>query len=102
MKIRVISQQEKEEKDLYRAILKLETDDECNKFFHDILSPKELKRITKRWQIALCLSEKKPKSQRKVAKELHTSTATVGRVKRFLDGDQTHGGYQLVLNKIRK
>jgi uncharacterized protein YerC len=56
----------------------------------------------RRWQIVLRLGEEKPRSYRKIAAELGTSTTTIVRVKRFFTGNLSKGGYQRILNKIRQ
>ena len=67
-------------------------------FFVDILSPAEYKELGVRWQIVKQLAA--GKSQRDVAKNLHTAIATITRGSRELaDKD---GGFQQVLNKISK
>ncbi len=91
---------QREKKDFYNAILNLKNESDCEKFFYDLLTENELKQITKRWQIALKLNENTEKNYRQIAKELKTSITTVGRVKSFLDGNLSKGGYQLILNRI--
>ena len=50
----------KEELDiLFKAILKLENEDECYKFFEDIATINELKSLAQRMQVAKMLKEKK-------------------------------------------
>lgn len=67
-------------------------------FFQDILSPGEYKELGVRWQIVKQLAA--GKSQRDVAKNLHTAIATVTRGSREL-ADKS-GGFQQVLRKISK
>jgi TrpR-related protein YerC/YecD len=83
---------------LFRGILKLETEIECEKFFRDLLTERELKEMTLRFRIARLLSAKKPKSYLEIAKQAGTSTTTVTRVAHSLRSGT--GGYKLVLKKI--
>ncbi|HEY4509712.1 MAG TPA: Trp family transcriptional regulator [Candidatus Paceibacterota bacterium] len=64
-------------------------------FFQDILSPAEYKELGVRWQIVKQLAA--GKSQRDVAKNLHTAIATVTRGSRELADKE--GGFQQVLKK---
>jgi len=66
-------------------------------FFRDILSPAEYKELGVRWQIVKQLAA--GKSQRDVAKNLHTAIATVTRGSRELLDEQ--GGFRQVLQKIK-
>ena len=66
-------------------------------FFEDILTPAEYKEIGKRWQIVKQLAA--GRSQRDVAKNLHTGIATVTRGSREMLDKQ--GGFQKVLSKFR-
>src|SRR5206468_3751250 len=83
---------------LFNAILALETDEECSKFFDDLLTPQELTTLVKRWQAFLLLKD--GTAQRNVAEILQISVATVSRVNRALRFGK--GGYKLVLGKIRR
>jgi len=67
-------------------------------FFQDILSPGEYKELGVRWQIVKQLAQ--GKSQRDVAKNLHTAIATVTRGSRELADKE--GGFQQVLRKLSK
>ena len=70
----------------------------CKEFFEDILTPAEYKEIGKRWQIVKQLAA--GRSQRDVAKNLHTGIATVTRGSRELLNKE--GGFQRTLDKISK
>lgn len=102
---RAISQ---EKKDLYYAIMSIETEDECDRFFWDLLTLHELDNLVNRWQIVLRLAEeeeKRPeerKPYKQIAKELNTSPATVGRVDSFLKGQRGKKGYRDILVKIKR
>ena len=38
--------------DLFAAILALETEEDCYRFFEDLMTIKELQAVTQRWQVA--------------------------------------------------
>ena len=83
---------------LFQAILKLETIEECYKFFEDLCTVPELKAISQRFQVANLLLQNKVYND--IVKETGASTATISRVNRSL----TFGsdGYRTVLTKLGK
>jgi TrpR-related protein YerC/YecD len=83
-------------KELFEAILSIETPDEAAKFFRDLLTPAELAEFANRWQMVKMLLKGKPYTE--IASELKTSTATVTRVAQWLHNGM--GGYQLIADKI--
>ena len=86
----------KGEKDFYKAILSLETIEECKNFFNDICTIQEVEAISQRLQVAKQLSL--GKSYTEVNKTTGASTATICRVSKSLNyGD---GGYNTVLKRI--
>lgn len=86
----------KDEKDFYKAILSLETIEECKNFFDDICTIQEIEAISQRLQVAKQLSL--GKSYAEVNKMTGASTATICRVSKSLNyGD---GGYMTVLKRI--
>ena len=88
----------KEELDiLFKAILKLENEDECYKFFEDIATINELKSLAQRMQVAKMLKEKKVYTE--IAEKTRASTATISRVNKCLNYGQ--GGYGLVLERLK-
>jgi TrpR-related protein YerC/YecD len=81
--------------DLYKAILRLKTAEECRAFFKDLCTPSELEAFADRWRVARMLVAKKP--YRTIAEETGVSVTTVTRVARFLnDGN---GGYMTVIER---
>ena len=81
---------------LYKAILSLETEEECAAFLEDICTIKELQDISQRLQVASMLSG--GANYQEVSGETGASTATICRVNKcLLYGG---GGYKTVLNKI--
>ena len=83
-------------KRFYKAVLSLETEEECIAFFEDICTIKELKDISQRLQVAKMLSE--GFNYQEVSKETGASTATICRVNKCLNYGS--GGYKNALDKI--
>ena len=85
--------------DLYKAVLCLETVEECRLFFKDLCTVPELKALSQRFQVAKMLTENHVYSD--IVKETGASTATISRVNRSLSYDGS-GGYNIVFDKFRK
>ena len=83
---------------LYKAILKLKTEDDCRKFFEDICTIKEVLDMSQRLEVASLLSS--GKNYQEVSKITGASTATISRVSRCLNYGS--GGYSLVVDKKDK
>jgi len=81
---------------LFRAILLLENEEECYLFFEDIATISELKALAQRFQVAMMLQNGKTYQQ--IEGETGASTATISRVKRYLQYGA--GGYSLVLSRL--
>lgn len=88
---------EKSELELYKAILKLESPEECELFFRDLCTPKELKDLRERWQVAKLL-DLKTLSYREIKKITNVSLTTITRVARFLS-QEPNQGYKLILTR---
>ena len=88
----------KETDDLFRAILLLETEEDCYRFFEDLCTIKELQAISQRFQVATLLDEKKTYSE--IEEITGASTATISRVNRCL----VYGaeGYRNQISKLKK
>ncbi|MBQ1269434.1 MAG: hypothetical protein IIY09_03025 [Clostridia bacterium] len=84
--------------ELFSAVLKLQTVEECRKFFEDVCTIKELQDIHQRLEVAKALSE--GSSCQEVSKQTGASTATISRVNKCLVYGA--GGYRLVLDKGEK
>ena len=82
---------------LFKVILKLETVDECYKFFEDVCTVKELIAMAQRCEVARLLREKQ--TYLDIAAKTGASTATISRVNRSLN----YGcdGYDLVFERIK-
>ena len=85
-------------KELFKALLLLETEEECVTFFEDICTVKEVQDIAQRLEVAKMLKEKK--SYQTISKETGASTATISRVNRCLLYGS--GGYENMLRKLEE
>ena len=92
-----IATKEKNER-LYRAILALETEEECSAFFQDLCTIAELRSMEQRYEVATLLSEGMVYSD--ILERTGASSATISRVNRaLLNGT---GGYVSVLGKMKE
>lgn len=74
--------------EFYDAILTLNTREECDKFFSDACTPKEISAIAQRFVVAKMLNEKKVYNE--IIEATGASTATISRVSRAInEGFQT-------------
>ncbi len=81
---------------LFQAILMLETDEDCYRFFEDICTINEIHAIAQRLEVAKLLNDKKTYSE--IEEMTGASTATISRINKCL----VYGadGYKLVLAKM--
>ena len=86
----------KAEQGLYRAILSLRTEAECERFFNDLCTPAELEALVDRWAVVKYLEDGLP--YRKIHDLTGVSVTTIGRVARFLTAG--NGGYRTALNRL--
>ena len=82
---------------LFKAILNLETMEECYRFFEDICTIKEIRDISQRLSIASMLS--KGMNYQSIARTTDASSATISRVNRCLNYGS--GGYRAALDKLQ-
>ncbi len=83
---------------LAKAILSLETEEECMKLLEDLLTLTEIKALAQRIVVAKMLREKK--SYNEIVAQTGASSTTVSRVNRcFVYGD---GGYATVLERMEE
>ncbi|HEX7080285.1 MAG TPA: YerC/YecD family TrpR-related protein [Gammaproteobacteria bacterium] len=85
------------EASLYRAILSLETEAECRRFFADLCTPAELEALVDRWSVVAYLEDGVP--YRRIHELTGVSVTTIGRVARFLSNG--NGGYRTALERTR-
>ena len=92
-----IGKKEKNDR-LYKAILMLETEEECYNFFQDLCTVSELRSMEQRYEVATLLSEGMVYSD--ILERTGASSATISRVNRaLLNGT---GGYVSVLGKMKE
>ncbi len=82
---------------LYQAILRLKSIDECRAFFKDLCTPKEIKDMKDRLMVAELLLQG-DFSYREIQAKTKTSLATITRVARFLT-QESYQGYKLILGR---
>ncbi len=82
--------------ELFKAVLSLENEEECYRFFEDICTIPEIKAISMRLHVAKLLNEKKTYSE--IEEITKASTATISRINKCL----MYGadGYKTVLDRI--
>ncbi len=87
-----------ETRQLLEAVLQLKSLDEAAAFFADIGTVAELKSLAQRLQVAKLLQAGATYAQ--IEEQTGASTATISRVKRFLQYGA--GGYELILSRLPK
>ena len=81
----------------FEAILTLENEEECGKFFEDICTINELLSLSQRFEVAHMLTEKK--TYLEISEKTGASTATISRVNRSLIyGNE---GYQIAFDRMK-
>ena len=81
---------------LFEAIIKLNTIEECYRFFEDICTINEIKSLEQRLQVAKMLQDKK--TYQEIAHKTGASTATISRVNKALNYGSD--GYKTVLERM--
>ena len=84
--------------ELYEAILKLKTIDECRAFLEDICTISEIYAMAQRLEVAQMLDENKAYNE--ISEATRASSTTISRVSRCLNYGK--GGYRIVLDRIGK
>lgn len=83
---------------LCKALLHLETVEECYQFFEDICTMAEMHALSQRLQVAQMLRDKV--TYQEISRKTGASTATISRVNRCVAYGS--GGYGLVLDRLEK
>lgn len=91
-------------KKLYQGVLRLESEEECERFFVDLLTDQELYDVTKRFSIVELLLKEEETTIKKIEERVRTefgesSTSTIVHAKKVLRGGC--GGYALVFERMR-
>lgn len=81
---------------LYKAILQLQTIDECSALFEDLCTIKELQSMVQRLEVAKMLHAKSTYAE--ISLETGASAATISRVNRCLEYGAD--GYKTILNRL--
>lgn len=82
--------------DLYAAINRLESLDECRKFFRDLLTETEIREFAERWKVARMLWQGVPYTT--IEEETGLSSRTIARVHKWLKTGK--GGYLMMLRRM--
>jgi TrpR-related protein YerC/YecD len=91
-------QEARAEKNLYQAILTLQSVEECRAFFRDLCTPAELEAMSDRWAVVEWLERGVP--YREIHKHTGVSVTTIARVARYVgDGN---GGYDLARQRLQE
>ena len=85
------------EQEFYEAILSLATIEDCQKFFEDISTIKELQAMSQRFRVACLLDS--GSNYIEVSEATGASSATISRVNRCLNYG---GGYRTALENLKK
>lgn len=83
---------------LFKAILSLETPEECSEFFEDLCTVSEIKAMSQRFHVARMLHDHHIYSD--IVRRTGASTATISRVNRCLIYGSE--GYSTVLERLDK
>ena len=83
---------------LYKAILTLETEEECYNFFQDLCTVSELRSMEQRYEVATLLNDGMIYND--ILERTGASSATISRVNRSLIYGS--GGYESVLEKMKE
>lgn len=81
---------------LFDAILSLKNREECNQFFRDLATERELEVLSQRLEVARML--KSGHTYKAIERKTNSSTATISRVKRSIDNG--YKGYKIVLERL--
>lgn len=81
---------------LARAILALQSEEDCYRLFEDLFTIREIQDLGQRLEVARLLQAQSTYTE--IVEKTGVSTATIGRVNRALNYGA--GGYQLVLSRI--
>ncbi|MCR4875165.1 MAG: TrpR-like protein YerC/YecD [Clostridia bacterium] len=82
---------------LFETFLKLESVDECYKFFEDLCTIKEIQDMAQRLDAAILLDS--GENYQNVSKKIGISSATISRVSKCLNYSD---GYKLAIKKLKE
>lgn len=81
----------------YRAVMSLQTEEECRRFFDDVATIKEVLDLSSRLEVARMLDSGCVFSE--ISKATGASSATISRVNKCLTYGE--GGYKTVLDRLK-
>ncbi|MDL2252895.1 YerC/YecD family TrpR-related protein [Ruminococcaceae bacterium OttesenSCG-928-I18] len=81
---------------LFKAVMSLETVDECYDFFEDLCTMKELADMTQRFKVAGMLLDGNTYEQ--IIEKVEISTATISRINRCIQ--YGGGGYKTAIDRV--
>lgn len=90
--------QEQAFKPLFEAILKLESVEDCNLFFEDLCTIREMKDMTDRLEVAKLLLA--GDTYESISEKTKVSSATISRINRCIQ--YGNGGYEEVISRIKR
>ena len=88
--------QQPRNEEMYKAILRLETIEECENFFDDLCTVSELKAMEQRYQVASLLEQGMIYNE--ILEQTGASSATISRVNRSLRYGK--GGYATAFERL--
>ena len=83
---------------LFAAILQLQTQEDCQKFFEDICTIKEVQDMAQRLDAAILLDE--GAGYQTISEQVGISTATISRVSKCLNYGA--GGYRAAIDRLKE
>ena len=83
---------------LCKALLSLETEEECFRLLEDLCTIREVRDLAQRLEVAQMLTDKVTYTE--IAAQTGASSATIGRVNRALSYGA--GGYPIILEKMKE
>ena len=84
--------------DLFQAVLLLNGQEDCYRFFEDLCTIGELKAMAQRWRVVKMLTENRTYAD--IIQETGVSTATISRVKKCLHYGAD--GYRQILERYKE
>ncbi len=89
-------EKEKVVNELYKAVVQISSEEECEQFFIDICTPKEIESLAQRLYVAKLL--RKEVTYNEIEKMTGASTVTISRVSKALKNGQS--GYATILERL--
>lgn len=84
--------------DLFEAFISLDNQEECYRFFEDLVTVKELQAMAQRWQVAKSLDQKQTYIE--IEEKTGASAATISRINRCMAYGSE--GYKRMIDKMKK